>query len=59
MLLSADKTTVYIQDCIDKVKEHKQYLQLKEITANIRVDVNNSKKYLKKIMDLTKRPLEK
>ncbi len=53
-LLPIEKTAVYIRDCIEKIKKDRQYLRLKEITANMRVDVGNSKKYLKKIIELTK-----
>lgn len=53
-LLPVEKTAVYIRDCVEKIKKYRQRLRLKEITANMRVDADNSKKYLKKIIELTK-----
>ena len=52
--LSAEKTKIFIQDCINKVEKERKYLQIKQVTADMRLDMDNSKKYLMKIMELTK-----
>ncbi len=53
--LSTEKTKVFIQDCINKVKKERKYLQIKQVTTDMRLDMENSKKYLMKIRELTKR----
>ena len=53
--LSAEKTKVFIQDCINKVEKERKYLQIKQVTADMRLDMENPKKYLMKIRELTKR----
>ena len=53
--LSDEKVKIFIQDCINKVEEEKKHLHLKNITANMRMDKENSDKYLMKIAEWTKK----
>ena len=53
--LSQKKTQVFIRDCINKIEVGKQYAQLKNITASMRLDKENSEKYLMKIAQWTKK----
>lgn len=53
--LPAEKTQAFIRDCIDKVEKERKYSQIKQVTTDMRLDMDNSKKYLMKIMELTKR----
>ena len=52
--LSKEKVEVFIQDCINKVEEGRKRLNLKNITANMRLDQENAEKYLTKIVEWTK-----
>ena len=53
--LSKKKMGIFIQDCINKVEEEKKHLNLKTITANMRRDQQNTDKYLKKIVEWTRK----
>ena len=53
--LSTEKVDFFIQDCIDKVEEEKKHLNLKNITANMRLDRENANKYLMQIAEWTKK----
>ena len=53
--LSQEKVKYFIKDCINKVEEEKQHAQLKSITASMRLDKENSEKYLMKIAQWTKK----
>ena len=53
--LPSEKTQAFIKDCINKVEKERKYSQIKQVTTDMRLDINNSKKYLMKIMELTKR----
>lgn len=53
--LSREKVKFFIQDCISKVEEEQQRVHLKSITANMRLDKENSEKYLIKIAQWTKK----
>ena len=52
--LSKEKVKFFIQDCINKVEEERKRLNLKNITANMRLDQENAEKYLTKIVEWTK-----
>ena len=53
--LSKEKMSVFIQDCINKVEEEKDHSNLKDITANMRLDKENTESYLLKIAEWTKK----
>ncbi len=53
--LSREKVKIFIQDCINKVEEEKKHLKLKNITAQMRSDGENTRKYLMKIAEWTKK----
>jgi len=52
--LSSKKVKTFIQDCINKVEKNKERSRLKNITANMRLDGENTEKYLLKIAEWTK-----
>ncbi len=53
--LSPEKAKTFIQDCISKVEERKKYLNLKNVTASMRLDQENPKKYLEKVAEWTEK----
>ncbi len=53
--LSEEKTKTFIRDCLNKVEEDQKHLNLKNITAHMRVDQENEEKYLMKVMEWTKK----
>ena len=52
--LSPKKAKIFIQDCAHKVEEDRKQLNLKGITARMRLDGENPEKYLLKIAEWTK-----
>ena len=52
--LPAGKTQAFIKDCINKVEKERKHSQIKQVTTDMRLDMDNSKKYLMKVMELTK-----
>ena len=51
--LTPEKVKFFIQDCIKKVEKERKHLNLKDITARMRVDHENADKYLMKIAKWT------
>ena len=53
--LSKENINIFIQDCINKVEEERDHSNLKDITANMRLDKENAESYLLKIAEWTKK----
>lgn len=56
--LTQEKVRFFIQDCINKVEKKKKHSRLKNITTNMRLDQENTKKYLKKVAEWAKKKTE-
>ena len=52
--LAKEDEKVFIQDCIHKIEKASYQRQIKQATADMRLDLANSQKYLIKIKELTK-----
>ena len=55
--LSSKKIKIFIQDCVNKVEREQKRLQLKTITMQLRSNIDNQDQYLRKIVELTKKPV--
>ena len=53
--LVEEKVHFFIQDCVNKVEKEKKRLNLRSITADMRLDTENVEKYLIKIAEWTKK----
>ncbi len=53
--LSPQKIEIFIQDCVNKVEKERKRLHLKKLRTYLHLDKDNSEKYLKQIVELTKK----